>query len=108
VIKNESELRPTFEQLERMQRALASLRDDVLPVNPKLFAVMAEGPLDYIREFHDDLEAYRLSLLGPVTKHPISIGLQYLRMATKKPLGVLPANAAIAAVRRWSITKPLA
>ncbi len=35
-------LRKTVEQLERMQRALASLRDDVLPVNPRLFAVMAE------------------------------------------------------------------
>lgn len=68
MIKNESELRQTFEQLERMQRALASLRDDVLPVNPQLFALMAEGPLDYIREFHDELEAYRLSLLGPTTK----------------------------------------
>ena len=53
-----------------MQRALVSLRDDILPINPKLFAVMAEGPLDYIREFHDDLEAYRLSLLGPASKQP--------------------------------------
>ena len=68
MIKNESELRQTFEQLERMQRVLASLRDEVLPINPRLFAVMAEGPLDYIREFHDDLEAYRLSLLGPTAK----------------------------------------
>jgi hypothetical protein len=71
VIKNESDLRQTFEQLERMQRALASLRDEVLPVNPRLFAVMAEGPLDYIREFHDDLEAFRLSLLGPIPKQPV-------------------------------------
>ena len=70
MITNELELRQTFEQLERMQRALASLRDDVLPVNPRLFAVMAEGPLDYIREFHDDLEAYRLSRLDLTSKQP--------------------------------------
>ncbi len=70
MIKNESDLRQTFEQLERMQRVLASLRDEVLPVNPRLFAVMAEGPLDYVREFHDELEAYRLSLLGPISKQP--------------------------------------
>lgn len=70
MIKNEAELRQTFEQLERMQRALVSLRDDVLPVNPRLFAVMAEGPLDYIREFHDELEAYRLSLLDATEKQP--------------------------------------
>ena len=70
MIKNDSELRQTFEQLERMQRALTTLRDDVLPVNPRLFAVMAEGPLDYIREFHDELEAYRLTLLGTTSKQP--------------------------------------
>jgi hypothetical protein len=32
-----------------MQRALTTLRDHVHPVNPRLFAVMAEAPLDYIR-----------------------------------------------------------
>lgn len=70
MIKNEAELRQTFEQLERMQRALKSLRDEVLPVNPRLFAVMAEGPLDYIQEFHDELEAYRVSLLDSTTRQP--------------------------------------
>ncbi len=70
MIKNDTELRQTFEQLERMQRALTSLRDEVLPVNPRLFAVMAEGPLDYVRVFHDELEAYRLTLLGPSSKQP--------------------------------------
>ena len=70
MIKNNAELRQTFEQLERMQRALATLRDDVLPLNPHLFAVMAEGPLDYIREFHDELEAYRLTLLGTASNQP--------------------------------------
>ncbi len=70
MIKNDTELRQTFEQLERMQRALTTLRDDVLPVNPRLFAVMAEGPLDYIREFHNELETYRLTLLDTVSKQP--------------------------------------
>ncbi len=53
-----------------MQRALTTLRDDGLPANPRLFAVMAEGPLDYIREFHYEPEAYRLTLLGPGSKQP--------------------------------------
>ncbi len=53
-----------------MQRVLTTLRDDVLPVNPSLFAVMAEGPLDYIRKFHEELEAYRLTLLVPASKQP--------------------------------------
>ena len=63
MIRNEQEFRETLEQLENMHRALAKLRDEVLPVNPRTFAVLAEGPLDYIRQFHDELEAYRLSLL---------------------------------------------
>lgn len=68
MIRNDAELRQSFEQLDRMQRALASLRDEVLPVNPRLFAVMAEGPLDYIRQFHEELEAYRVSLLTAPAK----------------------------------------
>ena len=70
MIKNDTDLRQTFEQLERMQRALTKLRDEALPVNRRLFAVMAEGPLDYIREFHDELEAYRLTLLATTSKQP--------------------------------------
>jgi hypothetical protein len=52
MIKNDTEFRQTFEQFERMQRALTKLRNDVLAVNPRLFAVMAERLLDYIRQFH--------------------------------------------------------
>ena len=65
MIRNEQEFRQTIDQLEKMHRALAKLRDEVLPVNPRTFAVLAEGPLDYIRQFHEELEAYRLSLLEP-------------------------------------------
>ena len=64
MIRNEEQFRQTLEQLENMYRALARLRDEVLPVNPRTFAVLAEGPLDYIRQFHEELEAYRLSLLN--------------------------------------------
>jgi hypothetical protein len=70
MITNESDFQQTLDQLERMHRALAALRRDVLPTNPQLFAVMAEGPLDYIRQFHDELETYRLSLLVPKLKQP--------------------------------------
>jgi hypothetical protein len=66
MIQNEEEFRQTLEQLEQMHRALARLRDEVLPVNPRTFAVLAEGPLDYIRQFHEELEAYRLSLINPM------------------------------------------
>jgi hypothetical protein len=65
MIHSKAEFQQTLDQLERMQRALSDLRERVLPVNPQLFAVMAEGPLDYIRQFHEELEEYRSSLLAP-------------------------------------------
>jgi hypothetical protein len=74
MITNETEFRQTLDQLERMHRALARLRDEVLPVNPRAFAVLAEGPLDYIRQFHEDLEAYRVSLLTTGT-NPAPTGM---------------------------------
>jgi hypothetical protein len=64
MIRNDEEFQQSMEQLEVMYRALASLRRDVLPLNPRQFAVLAEGPLDYIRQFQEELEQYRLSLLA--------------------------------------------
>lgn len=67
MITNDAEFRQTLEQLRCMHGALEDLRADVLPKNPRLFAVVAEGPLDYIKQFQEDLEAYRSSLLA---EHP--------------------------------------
>lgn len=64
MITNDTEFQQTLEQLERMYRALATLRREVLPHSPRQFAVLAEGPLDYIRQFQEELEQYRLSLLA--------------------------------------------
>jgi len=48
----------TFCQLQRMYRALAALRAEVLPANPKLFALMAEGPMEDIRRLQADIDDY--------------------------------------------------
>ena len=64
MIRNDAEFQQIADQLEQMHRALAEPRAEVLPKNPRSFAVLAEGPLDYIRRFHDELEQYRLSLLA--------------------------------------------
>ena len=64
MIRSDDEFQQTLEQLERMYRALASLREEVLPKNPRTFAVLAEGPLDHIRQFQEELEQYRQSLLA--------------------------------------------
>jgi hypothetical protein len=70
MIQNDAQFQQTLEQLEQMYRALAELREEVLPKNPRTFAVLAEGPLDYIRQFLEELEQYRLSLLAdPAAAH---------------------------------------
>lgn len=62
MITNEAQFRQTLEQLQSMCSALAELREEVLPKNPRQFALLAEGPLDYIRQFQEELEQYRQSL----------------------------------------------
>lgn len=50
-------LAQSVEQLERMNRVLEHLRTEVLPRNPRMFALMAEGPLDEIQRLHDEIAA---------------------------------------------------
>ena len=56
MITNDAELRQTMEQLERMYRALAALRRDVFPVNPRQFALLAEGPEEEIRRLQETID----------------------------------------------------
>ena len=46
----------TVEQLERMNTALSVLRRDLLPRQPRKFAILAEGPLEEIRRLRDEIE----------------------------------------------------
>ena len=46
----------------RMQRILESYRSDILPKNPRDFAVFAEGPLDEIRKLQAEISEYLLHL----------------------------------------------
>jgi hypothetical protein len=49
MITNDEQLDQAVECLGRMYRAMAALRAEVLPVNARQFALMAEGPVDEIR-----------------------------------------------------------
>ena len=49
-------LSQTVEQLERMNEALATLRRDLLPGQPKKFAILAEGPLEDMRRLQAELQ----------------------------------------------------
>ena len=52
----EANLDQTVEQLERMNAALISLRRELLPRQPRKFAILAEGPLEEIRRLRDEIE----------------------------------------------------
>lgn len=57
-IKSEGQLQQAIEQIQTLCRAIESLRMDILPKNPKNFAIMAEGPVDEIRKLQADIDAY--------------------------------------------------
>lgn len=54
-MKTEAVLTQTMEQLERMSEALAALRRELLPGQPKKFAILAEGPLEEMRRLQAEV-----------------------------------------------------
>ncbi len=48
MMTNDAERSQSMEQLERMSRALAALRRDVFPDNPRQIALLTEGPEEEI------------------------------------------------------------
>jgi hypothetical protein len=58
MIQNESQLRQAIEQMESLCRAIDALRADVFPKNPRNFAILAEGPLDQIRQLQSQVDEY--------------------------------------------------
>jgi hypothetical protein len=58
MITNDEQLNQAVERLGPMYRAMAALRAEVLPVNAKQFALMAEGPVDEIRRLQAQIDAY--------------------------------------------------
>ena len=62
MINSNQELEQAIFQMGRMQRILESYRADILPKNPRNFAVFAEGPLDEIRKLQADISDYVVRL----------------------------------------------
>ena len=58
MIENEAQLRQAIEQIQGLCRAIDALRTDVLPKNPRNFAILAEGPVDEIRKLQVDIDDY--------------------------------------------------
>jgi HAMP domain-containing protein len=61
----EAILTQTVEQLERMSHALAALRLEHLPAQPKTFAILAEGPLEEIRRLQLEIEQLSAEIAAP-------------------------------------------
>jgi hypothetical protein len=55
-MKIEAVLTQTVEQLEHMNEALSALRRELLPAQPKKFAILAEGPLEEMRRLQNEVE----------------------------------------------------
>ncbi len=62
MIRSDAQLRQAIEQIERLYRGLDALRADILPKNPRNFALFAEGPLDEICKLQAEISEYVASL----------------------------------------------
>ncbi|HEY6168192.1 MAG TPA: hypothetical protein VI454_09145 [Verrucomicrobiae bacterium] len=54
--KQSERLAQSIEMLELMNQALRHLRTEVLPKSPRMFALMAEGPLEEMRRLQAEIE----------------------------------------------------
>ena len=58
MIETPEQLFQAIEQMGRMQRVLESQRDQILKLNPRNFVVLAQGPLEQIRQLQAQIEDY--------------------------------------------------
>ena len=65
MIETDEQLQQAYEAVGDLYKALASYRAKVLPLNPRNYAVMAQGPLEEIRKIQAEIDAY-LGLREPL------------------------------------------
>jgi len=58
MIETAEQLYQAIEQMGRMQRILESYRNEVLAKNPRNFALLAEGPLEQLRQLQAQIDDY--------------------------------------------------
>jgi hypothetical protein len=58
MIETTEQLYQAIEQMGRMQRILESSRNEILAKNPRNFAVLAEGPLEQLRQLQEQVAEY--------------------------------------------------
>ena len=68
-MNKEAILTQTVEQLENMNAALADLRREHLPSQPRTFAILAEGPLEEMRRLQLEIEQLTTELATAAEAH---------------------------------------
>jgi hypothetical protein len=71
----EQNIRQAVKSIGIMNDSLHALCDRTLLVNPKLFAVMAEGPIEQIRDLLNQIESFaaeEMQLSGSVHKEALA------------------------------------
>ena len=63
-ISTQGQMQQALEQLARLYEALAAMRREIEPANPRNFAVLAEGHLEEIRRLQQELDEYAARLAG--------------------------------------------
>lgn len=58
MIDTAEQLYQAIEQMGRMQRVLESYRDEILVKHPRNFALLAEGPLEQLRQLQAQIDDY--------------------------------------------------
>jgi hypothetical protein len=58
MIENQDQLQAAIQAIGRLYLGLASLRERVLPVNPRQYELFAEGPIDEISKIQSEIDAY--------------------------------------------------
>ncbi len=64
MIETPEQVYQAIEQMGRMQRILESYRNEILGKNPRNFAMLAEGPLEQLRQLQTQLDEYVRRLEG--------------------------------------------
>ncbi len=64
MLNSPDQLGQAIDQMGRMQRILESYRNEILTMNPRNFAMLAEGPLEQIRQLQAQIDEYISRLEG--------------------------------------------
>ena len=64
MLNSPDQLGQAIDQMGRMQRILESYRNEILMKNPRNVAMLAEGPLEQIRQLQAQIDEYISRLEG--------------------------------------------